>query len=213
MAGPVPGTIEDGYIFVGGDPGKQSSWRPVQTPDRQEAAALADMREAANRTQNFSNMAQQFMALNRQTGTGPGRVFGLGELLPSKTSANLQAMQSIASRAAPSMRVPGSGATSDKDMALYLASFPKITNWGGSNQQIARELAKDAERSAARAAYNEKWVQTTGSLDGADAAFERWWANRQAGGAKRPAPVSAPPRPKSGAAAMSDDQIKKELGY
>jgi hypothetical protein len=210
-----PGTIEDGYIFVGGDPAQEGNWRPVQKVGSQDAAAISDMRGAATRSQNFATMADQFMALNRQTGTGPARVAGLGELLPGKTSANLQAMQAIASRAAPSMRVPGSGATSDKDMALYMASFPKITNWGGSNAEVTKGLKQEASKTAARAAWAEKWAQTTGSLNGADAAFENWWTSRQSPKASKSAPpLPGPaPRPKTGAGAMSDDQIRKALGF
>jgi hypothetical protein len=29
QAGPTPGTVEDGYRFKGGDPGKQENWEPV----------------------------------------------------------------------------------------------------------------------------------------------------------------------------------------
>jgi hypothetical protein len=191
-----PGTVEDGFIFIGGDPGQQANWRPVQKLNAQDSAAMSDIRGASGRAQNFANMANEFMRLNRQTGTGPGRALGLGELLPSKTASNLQAMEAIASRAAPSMRVPGSGSTSDKDMALYLASFPKITNWGGSNAEVARGLNQEASKAAARAAYVEKWAQTTGSIAGADAAFENYWASR--GQRKRPPATPAAPRANDG---------------
>jgi hypothetical protein len=206
MQAPRPGTVEDGYIFVGGDPGQEANWRPVQKVSSQDASAIADMRGAATRSQNFATMADQFMDLNRQTGTGPARSFGLGELLPSKTAANLQAMEAIASRAAPSMRVPGSGATSDKDMALYMASFPKVTNWGGSNAEVTKGLKQDASKTAARAAWAEKWTQTTGSLTGADAAFETWWAGRSAGGQKKAPPIAPPPGGNTGGGVISYDQ-------
>jgi len=199
-----PGTIEDGYIFVGGDPAQEGNWRPVQKVGSQDAAAISDMRGAATRSQNFATMADQFMALNRQTGTGPARVAGLGELLPSKTSANLQAMQAIASRAAPSMRVPGSGSTSDKDMALYMASFPKITNWGGSNAEVTKGLKQEAAKTAARAAWAEKWAQTTGSLAGSDAAFENWWASRQSPKASKSSPPLPGPPPGAGGVIIYD---------
>ena len=216
MAGPTPGTVEDGYIFLGGDPSQQTNWRPVKSTSTADAKAIADLREEAARKGNFASQAQQFMQLNRETGTGPGRSFGLGTLMPSQTSSNIQAMQAIASRAAPAMRAPGSGATSDKDMSLYLASFPKVTNWGGSNQQITRTLSEDASRSAARAAFVEKWAQVNGNIVGADAAFDKYWSSRGNRPAAKPAQLPGPntaPRPKSGAAALSDDQIKKALGF
>ena len=208
MQAPRPGTVEDGYIFVGGDPSQEANWRPVQKVGSQDAASISDMRAAAARSQNFATMADQFMGLNQQTGTGPARSFGLGEILPSKTSANLQAMKAIASRAAPSMRVPGSGATSDKDMALYMASFPKVTNWGGSNAEVTRGLKEDAAKTAARAAWAEKWAQTSGTLTGADPAFETWWSSRQTPASKpagkTPPPIPEAPRASSGPTVPSD---------
>jgi hypothetical protein len=202
MAGPTPGTVEDGFIFVGGDPSQQTNWRPVQKLGSQDAEALSGMRAASTRAQNFAGMADQFMALNRKTGTGPIRAGGMGELLPSETAANLQAMKAIGARAAPSMRPPGSGATSDKDMALYQSAFPKVTNWGGSNAEVTRGLKEDASKTAARAAWAEKWAQTSGSLTGADTAFETWWSSRQNPASKpagkTPPPINAPPSANSG---------------
>ena len=70
----------------------------------------------------------------------------------------------------------------------------------------------------ARLAWNDAWFREKGNMKGAEEAFNRWWANYSKTNpekATKAFPRSAPPPPrvKSGAAALSDDQIKKALGF
>jgi hypothetical protein len=62
-----------------------------------------------------------------------------------------QAFQSIVSRIAPTLRVSGSGATSDFEMQQFLRSLPAIGNMPGGNRIIANNLKKITERSVAEA--------------------------------------------------------------
>jgi hypothetical protein len=62
-----------------------------------------------------------------------------------------QAFQSIVSRIAPTLRVSGSGATSDFEMQQFLASLPAIGNMPGGNRIIANNLKKISERSVQEA--------------------------------------------------------------
>jgi hypothetical protein len=62
-----------------------------------------------------------------------------------------QAFQSIVSRVAPTLRVAGSGATSDFEMQQFLASLPAIGNMPGGNRIIANNLKKISERSVQEA--------------------------------------------------------------
>jgi hypothetical protein len=62
-----------------------------------------------------------------------------------------QAFQSIVSRIAPTLRVAGSGATSDFEMQRFLASLPAIGNMPGGNRIIANNLKKISERSVQEA--------------------------------------------------------------
>lgn len=68
-------------------------------------------------------------------------------------------------------------------------------------------------RKDAKLAWNDRWYQRRGNLDGADAAFNQWWASYSGGGQKKAPQIAPPPRANSGAAALSDDQIKKALGF
>jgi hypothetical protein len=202
-----PGTIEDGYIFVGGDPAQQANWRPAQTLKDADATQLTKARDAAVRAQAFGGLAEQFLERNREAGTG---WFGPAQgLFPGKSGSNVKAMNAIQSRAAPMLRQAGDPST--KEMEMYKSGFPSTWNFGDANLEIVKDIRKETAKVAARASWLEKWGQTTGSLAGADAAFENWWASRQS---PKAAPLPGPaPRPKSGASALSDDELKKALGF
>lgn len=72
----------------------------------------------------------------------------------------------------------------------------------------------------ARLAWNDAWFQRHGNMKGAEEAFNRWWATYSKANPEKATKafpgartVPPPPRVKSGAAALSDDQIKKALGF
>lgn len=57
-----------------------------------------------------------------------------------------QAVQSIVARIAPRLRVPGSGTTSDRDLALFLQSLPSLANSPEGNRLIISTLRAFAQR-------------------------------------------------------------------
>jgi hypothetical protein len=69
-----------------------------------------------------------------------------------------QAFQSIVSRIAPTLRVAGSGATSDFEMNQFLQTLPAIGNMPDGNRIIASNLKKIADRSV-QEAYIASQVQ------------------------------------------------------
>ncbi len=83
-----------------------------------------------------------------------------------------QAFQSIVSRVAPTLRVAGSGATSDFEMQQFLASLPAIGNMPGGNRIIARNMKKISERSV-NEAYIAAQVQG-GDLTPAQGRKKSW---------------------------------------
>jgi len=58
----------------------------------------------------------------------------------------------------------------------------------------------------AKLAWNDRWFQRRGNLDGADAAFNQWWAS-QSGGQKKAPPIPAPPRANNAFSGMSNEQV------
>ena len=58
----------------------------------------------------------------------------------------------------------------------------------------------------AKLAWNDRWFQRRGNLDGADAAFNQWWAS-QSGGQKKAPPIPAAPRANNAFSGMSNEQV------
>jgi hypothetical protein len=71
---------------------------------------------------------------------------------------------------------------------------------GNAGNPILYTPADDPQKvyKDAKLAWNDRWYQRRQNLDGADAAFEKWWSSYSAS-PKKPAPnIPAPPRAKSG---------------
>ncbi|KQT52271.1 MULTISPECIES: M15 family metallopeptidase [unclassified Aureimonas] len=93
-----------------------------------------------------ANVAQTIPAMRElltQAPTGPvaGR---LAERFPGFSSAG-DAFQATVSQIAPTLRVPGSGAMSDRDMDILMSSFPRLRNGEGANDLIMGAFEKKAQ--------------------------------------------------------------------
>jgi len=71
---------------------------------------------------------------------------------------------------------------------------------GDAGNAIVWTPSDDPEKSRkdAKLAWNDRWYQRRGNLDGADAAFSKWWSSYSSGGQKKAPPVPPPPRASSG---------------
>lgn len=74
----------------------------------------------------------------------------LAQALPGYNNA-ADALQSIVSRVAPTLRVEGSGSTSDMEMENFLRSLPSLRNQPGANVAISKILRAKAEIDLQRA--------------------------------------------------------------
>jgi hypothetical protein len=61
----------------------------------------------------------------------------------------------------------------------------------------------------AKLAWNDRWFQRRGSLDGANEAFEKWWATAPAAikTNKKAPPIAPPPRANNAFSGMSNEQV------
>jgi hypothetical protein len=139
------------------------------TPDEQGAAEFAKA-NAKGQAEYFGNVAtaganaarsmgdiDQLTKLIEVTPQGSGQEWlnqGAGVLarmgIDPGEFANLpasQAFQSIVSRITPTLRVPGSGASSDLDVKMFMQSLPALANTPDGNRIIASNMRKLAERS------------------------------------------------------------------
>ena len=168
-----------------------------------DQTALGTARQEAEKAAAASRAAEEFLTLNRATGTGGLRNIGwsggglsVGDLTAGVFGPNWDAMKAITAAAAPQQRVPGSGPTSDFDARMLIAGFPSTTKRGDTNTMIAARVAREEARAKARASFLDTWAKKTGTLNGGDSAFASWWAQYAPGKG-----LSGPPR--KGAAAVA----------
>lgn len=155
----------------------------------QEQIQLQEARQGAETAQEFARQANVFVDLNRKSGTGMiNKIPFVSEVRAAFDPAVAQ-MDALTARMAPAQRVPGSGTTSDRDLALFLKAVPNIDRPGPANAAIAADMSATAKRRAERAAFLDRWAAERGTLIGAEEA----WAASQ-----RRAPQKKPQRPAGG---------------
>jgi hypothetical protein len=157
---------------------------------------LADLQaQIADGGSTMSDL-EEFGRLNRENSTGSW----WQQLTPDKQmfrSDGSMQMASIQSRLAPNMRPTGAGATSDRDIALYLKSLPSTENEGNVNKGIREDYKRKYDAAIEKANAMQAHLQQFGNL----ADFDSQWAQRK----QTAAPVLQVPKP----AANVDDLVGK----
>jgi len=153
-------------------------WKDITSPKEQDSMKQRTYEQDRKRldelnakvAQGRSNMRdlERFGELNRQEGTG-GLIDRIG-VIPTFDEQK-QEMESIQSRLAPQLRVEGSGASSDKDMGLYLKSLPGTDKGGNVNRSIREQYADQLKNAEEELAFKSKYLTQKGYLDGADEAY------------------------------------------
>lgn len=159
---------------------------------------IADMQEQVSRAGSIMADIEEFGALNRKSSTGSW----WQQLTPDKQmfrTPDSMRMSAITSRLAPAQRPVGSGATSDRDMALYLRALPSIENEGPVNMGIRQDFERNYQSGLAKLKAAQEYLNAYGHLNG----FDNEWANRGKRGA------GSVQRPTSGVPAQ--DAISAEL--
>lgn len=118
---------------------------------------------------------ERFGELNRRSSTGSW----WQQLTPDKPmfrSDDSMQMAAIAARLAPNQRPSGAGATSDRDIALYLKGLPSIENEGPVNKGIREDFRKNYEGAIEKATAMKAHLEKYGNLSD----FDSLWAQRKA---------------------------------
>ena len=174
MAGPTVGAVVDGYRFLGGNPNDQGAWEPVASAPKlsaQDRNQLKDARETSSNAAQVLSDLTRFESLNEAEGSGGfNAIPGVGALRGA-FDTEVSGMNEITARLAPAQRVPGSGTTSDKDLALYLQAVPSIKRPQGANTAIIDRGREEAVRRQAYADFLDDYASKNGSLIGAERAF------------------------------------------
>ena len=131
---------------------------------------------------------QRFGQLNRQVPTGSvwDSIAPDWKFLHSDEANE---MRSIQNRLGPSQREPGSGASSDRDVSLFLSGLPSVEQKGNVNKNIREGYEKRLDYAITKKKAMEDYLYRNGNLIG----FDAYWQNAEsrnkpnANPAKKPA--------------------------
>lgn len=148
--------------------GTYADWEKVKTPGTSVTVNNQDQGEfskkaAARNVERFGNLADagtaaasiaQSMPVLREllTQAPQGPVQGrIAEMFPGFNTAG-DAFIAQVNQIAPTLRVPGSGAMSDKDMDILMSSLPRLRSDPAANQLILNVFERKAQLNADRGA-------------------------------------------------------------
>ena len=159
-----------GAIFDGLSPKDQAE---MKMKIYNEAVKRIDsVRAVTDKGRGVLDGLNQFVDLNKKSRTG-----GLWEAVapgaPIFHGEDENAMKAITNRIAPSMRVEGSGTTSDRDIALMLSGLPSIEQRGSVNQQIRDQYQTSYDKALRKQTFLSDYLNKNGHLNGADEAWSQ----------------------------------------
>lgn len=138
----------------------------------QESKKLDDLRAEVAKGRATLQDLERFGELNRARETGGIQDrFGF---LPT-FDKDKREMEAITARLAPTMRAPGSGASSDRDVSLFLSGLPSIDKEGNVNRNIREQFAGNVAKAEQKMAAAERYLLQNGHLNG----FEEGWKAQQ----------------------------------
>lgn len=134
-----------------------------------ESKKLDDLRDQVARGRDVVRELDRFGELNRNQATGglQDRVWILPSFDPDKRE-----MEAIAAKLAPWQRAPGSGASSDRDIGLFLQGLPGIDKGGDVNKNIRTQFEKALTEAEKSLDFAERYFAEKGHLNGWQAAYK-----------------------------------------
>jgi hypothetical protein len=137
---------------------------------RKRLAALQSQIADGGQTMDDLN---EFGRLNRENSTGSL----WQQMTPDKPlfrSGPSMEMAAIQARLAPAQRQSGSGASSDRDVAMYLRGLPSLDNEGPTNKGIREDYERKYQAALEKANAMQKHLNQYGNLTD----FDSQWAQR-----------------------------------
>lgn len=126
----------------------------------------------ANQTRTLSSMLPQLqrietLAENTKTGgVGAARLeFGKMFGLDLDGVPEAQAITAIQNAIGPSLRTPGSGASSDKDVAIFMSSIPTLMNTPGGIREINKTYSQLLDRKKEEEKIARRLLREDGDLE------------------------------------------------
>lgn len=134
---------------------------------------LAELQGSISDAGPIMDDLNEFGRLNRENSTGSL----WQQITPDKsifrTGPSME-MAAIQSRLAPAQRQPGSGASSDRDVALFLRGLPSLENEGNTNKGIREDFERRYNAALEKANAMKQYLEQNGNLMG----FDAEWAQR-----------------------------------
>jgi hypothetical protein len=130
---------------------------------------LQDNTEVLGQQKQVIDKLNRFVDLNKEAAI-PTNWFT--QIIPNITDRRQQ-MQAISASIAPGLRVEGSGTTSDRDIALYLASTVGLDKSLATNTNILADAQKQYDKSVAKQIFLDKYISKNDTLMGADQAWTK----------------------------------------
>lgn len=132
---------------------------------------LEKLRESNAGKSGLIEDLNRFIELNSKDITSPAYRSELLKGAATLVDSDLREADSIASKIVPTMRVPGSGATSDFDAKMFTNATFGVSTQKEANENIANAMLLQNQRDLEYQDYLEKYFNTHGHLDGA----ENYW--------------------------------------
>lgn len=153
---------------------------PARKLSASDADFLRDQRDSAQKAAAAARTVDTFMSVNKKTKTGEAWGWpGIGHVLRS-FSAPHQEMEGYTESMIPGLKVPGSGAFTDKDADSARKAIPNVATLGPANTKRAQFVKRNAQEYSDYVNFMENWAQQRGNLLGAQQAWEASKARRQA---------------------------------
>lgn len=148
---------------------------------------IAELDESITTSSRTMDMLNRFGQLNQNSRTGDihERLFPTFDGLRGDDEKEMIAIQN---QLGPKMRETGSGASSDRDVSMFLSSLPGIDKPGNVNKNIRENFKGQYDKAVSKRTAMESYLYKNGTLTG----FDDAWAARNATPAKTTQSASMP---------------------
>jgi hypothetical protein len=133
-----------------------------------------DNGEGVKSAQALITDMQRFQFLNSQTETGGVTGSPIGGAVRSLWDANIKEMNSIRDRITPSLRQPGSGATSDFDARMFQGGTVGVDKPKQVNDNIATGTIAAGQNLIAKAQFEQAYFDSYQHTSGMEAAWQKY---------------------------------------
>lgn len=135
---------------------------------------VADTGEAVRSASTLISDMERFKYLNSQTETGGVPGSPIGSAVRSLYDSNIKEMNSIRDRITPSLRQPGSGATSDFDAKMFQGGTVGVDKPKQVNDNIATATIEGGRNLIAKAQFEQTYFDAYQHTGGMEAAWQKY---------------------------------------